>query len=132
MHTLTHTLQHICTHTHYIPTYPYSPPSPYSPTPHIPPPHNLIAKLVITTAPRHAPGSGTVLVETVRGGVGVSSITFTYVTPGLEVIKGNMSAIDSHSPFVRKRNKQQGGEMLCTLLCYSEPSLPIIDNTRKM
>ena len=38
-----------------------------------------IAKLAVTTPPRHTPGRGPVSVETVIGGVGVSSIMFAFV-----------------------------------------------------
>ena len=38
------------------------------------------AKLVVTTAARPAPGSGPVLVETKTGGVGVSSLQFSFTT----------------------------------------------------
>ncbi len=37
------------------------------------------AKLVVTTLPRSAPGSGQVLVETARGGTSPSNLSFTYV-----------------------------------------------------
>ena len=40
--------------------------------------HN-IAKLVVVTLPRAAPGSGPVMVETIKGGVSVSWIKFTFV-----------------------------------------------------
>ena len=40
-----------------------------------------------------------------RGGVGVSSITFTFVA--MEAVSGIVNVIESHSPFVRKRKQQQ-------------------------
>ena len=46
-----------------------------------------------------------------RGGVGVSSITFTFVAT--EAGSGILNVTESHSPFVRKRKQQQHhqGEM---------------------
>lgn len=74
-------------------------------------PHPLSssAKLVVTTSSRHSPGSGPVLVETVRGGVGVSSITFTFVA--MEAVSGVVGVLESHSPFIKKRKQQHQGEM---------------------
>ncbi len=38
----------------------------------------LAAKLIVTSGPRHAPGVGPVLVETRTGGVGISSLHFSF------------------------------------------------------
>ena len=44
-----------------------------------------------------------------RGGVGVSSITFTFVAT--EAVSGVVSGLESHSPFVKKRKQHHQGEM---------------------
>ena len=66
--------------------------------------HTHTVKLVVTTLPRSSPSSGPVVVETIQGGVGVSSIMFTFVDPNAQKGPG-VGISDSHSPFVRKKTK---------------------------
>ena len=73
------------------------------------------AKLVVITSPRSTPGSGPVVVETIKGGTGVSSIKFTFVspdsgkTPVLAGLSGVVSAVENYSPFVVKRRTKVAG-----------------------
>ena len=46
----------------------------------------LVAKLAVTTPPRYGPGRGPVQVETVCGGVGVSTITFAFVETEIALV----------------------------------------------
>lgn len=62
-----------------------------------------VAKLAVMTAPRTAPGSGPVVVQTHSGGVGVSWINFTFV---------EASECMADSPHQGRRNKNGGNESL--------------------
>ena len=46
--------------------------------------NHTTAKLVVVTLPRVAPGSGPVMVETLKGGVSVSWIKFTFVEASIK------------------------------------------------
>ena len=71
---------------------------------------------MVTTLSRPTPGRGPVVVETLKGGVGVSSITFTFV--GTEagqvlgtvhgLVGGLWNTVESYSPFVHKKKGKTG------------------------
>lgn len=62
------------------------------------------AKLAVMTAPRTAPGSGPVVVQTHSGGVGVSWINFTFVEASESMADSPLQG--------RRRNKNGGNESL--------------------
>ncbi len=73
--------------------------------------HAHSAKLVVTTLPRGSPGGGSVVVETLGGGKGVSSIKFTFVEHQT-VRVGSVG--EGHSPFVKRKTR---GVCVCVCAC---------------
>ena len=74
-----------------------------------------VAKLAVTTLPRPSQGSGLVVVETARGGVSKSSLTFTYMEgepPATPSEPPTQSHSHSRLPMLggSKKSHQQGNE----------------------
>ncbi len=64
--------------------------------------HTHTAKLVVTTACTPSPTVGPVVVETVLGGIGTSSLTFSYITESGSQVGGALVRKESGSTKVKK------------------------------
>ena len=79
-------------------------------------------KLAITTHPRHEPGSGPVVVETVQGGAGISSIHYHFVSQSpsvrLRVFGGGGGGVSDPqgSPSFARRKGRSPGTLLHTCI----------------